>query len=421
MAESSQSSRVVAIVVLCLLLLPITLPLVGASSEWEEDGWLDADWFTKDGRIASGDELGCQGMPALNLELMPKTTAMECKKYLMERTNASRWGDSPLSFGVDMIENPNFDSSDHQSLFEEGFAVHGLDTNFENTVWHNATDFPNNNSDWWNLGSSGSLEQKITPLDEIIELANQGAMVNLQWQAQIADLKVRTNGELVSWLESQNAWYTAWGEAYSYEFHRMNDDFKLFSSTTKEWNIVNEGSLIETLAWNVPITRGLDIRNNTVERITVDGDNLKELSLINKTLEQGWRQEEGILWITLQSGQNATIVMENESEIDLAPEACDTIGMVDSEDCAMQMMPRYFNNHSWALTISGHHTIDLFKWSMKFDESPLVFTWLVEPQEVEDFSWILIVIAAGAGIGAVTYSRHLILRDQNEQNLDESE
>ena len=37
-----------------------------------------------------GDELGCQGIPTLNLEFMPKTTAMECKKYLMERTNASR-------------------------------------------------------------------------------------------------------------------------------------------------------------------------------------------------------------------------------------------------------------------------------------------------------------------------------------------
>ena len=77
---------------------------------------------------------------------------------------------------------------------------------------------------------------KCVNLDEIIELADQGAMVNLQWQAQIADLKVRTNGELVSWLESQNAWYTAWGEAYSYEFHRMNDDFNLFNSIDKEWN-----------------------------------------------------------------------------------------------------------------------------------------------------------------------------------------
>ena len=65
MAESPLHSRVIVILVLCLLILPIALPLVGASSEWKEDGWLDADWFTKDGRIASGDELGCQGMLSL--------------------------------------------------------------------------------------------------------------------------------------------------------------------------------------------------------------------------------------------------------------------------------------------------------------------------------------------------------------------
>ena len=58
---------------------------------------------------------------------------------------------------------------------------------------------------------------------------------------------------------------------------------------------------------------------------------------------------------------------------------------------------------------------------MKFDESPLVFTWLVEPQEVKDFNWALIVIAATAGIGAVTYTRHLIRKDREEQSLYESE
>ena len=418
MSESQIHTRAISIVIFCVLFAPLFLPFVGASSEWKEDGWLDADWYTKDGRIAAGDELGCQGMPTLNLELMPRTTALECKKYLSERTNASRWGSNPLSFGIDLTENPNFNSEGHEALHLEGFAVHGLDTNFEGTVWHHPTDYPINNSDWWNLGNSGSLEQKITPLLEIQDLANQGAMINLFWQAQIADLKVRTNGELIDWLESENAWYTSWGEAYSYEFHRNNDIFNLFSSTSKEWNIVNEGSIIESLAWNVPITRGVDIRNNSVEMIIVDGIELKELSLMNKTLEQGWRQEEGILWITLQSGENATILMKNESVIDLIPKACD---LVNDEVCELQKTPRFFNNHSWALTIAGYHTIDLFKWSMKFDESPLVFTWLVEPQEVQDFNWALIVIAATAGIGAVTYTRHLIRKDRDEQNLYESE
>jgi hypothetical protein len=418
-SESYVHSQRVVILVFCLLSLPILLPLVGASSQWKEDGWLDADWYTKDGRIAAGDELGCQGMPKLNLELMPKTTAIECIEYLTDRTNASRWGINPLSFGIDLVQNPNFDSEDHEALFAEGFGVHGLNTNYEKTAWHDAVDFPINNSDWWNLGYSGSLEQKITPLMEIQDLATQGAMVNLHWQAQIADLKVRTNGELVDWLESENAWYTAWGEAYSYEFHRTNDVFNLESNNSKEWYLDNENIEINSLAWDVPVTRGIDIRNNSVIEVTVDGFYLNELSVENKTLDTGWRQDEDILWITLSMGQNATILMENESEIDLAPEYCDDVNNI--EGCLLQKKPRFFNNHSWALTIAGHHTTDLFKWSMKFDESPLVFTWLVEPQEVKDFNWVLIIIAAGAGIGAVTYTRHLIERDRDEQSSLESE
>jgi len=244
-------------------------------------------------------------------------------------------------------------------------------------------------------------------------------MVNLYWQAQIADLKVRTNGELVEWLESENAWYTAWGESYSYEFHRNNDLLKIFQLNSNEWNIVNEGSEINSLAWDVPVTRGVDIRNNSVVEIKIEGLPLQELSLTNKTLESGWRQDQDILWITLVSGQNATIVMKNDSEIDLTPKACDDL--TNEDVCLLQKQPRFFNNHSWALTIAGHHTTDLFKWSMKFDESPLVFTWLVEPQEVKDFNWVLIVIAGSAGIGAVAYTRHLVKRDTEEQYLFESE
>ncbi len=407
MSEVLRGPNGCVVFIFVVLFLPIFIPLVGASTGWEEDGWLDADWFTKDGRIASGDELGCQGMPTLNLKLMPRTTAMECKKYLMERTNASRWSDYPLSFGVDMNENPNFDSSDHEALFSEGFAVHGLNTNYFNTAWHDASDIPVNNSDWWNLGSSGSLEQKITSLEDIVELAENGAMVNLQWQARIADLRVRTNGDLVAWLESQNSWYTTWGEAYSYEFHRIQDDFLFTDDGLNNWKLENLGPPLEyqnSLAWNVPVTRGIEISNSTVVEVSTDSKEFVELSLENKTLKPGWRYDGNILWITINSGEEVTIKLDNYSEVKMLTESA-----------------RYFNNHSWALTISGHHTIDLFKWSMKFDESPLVFTWLVEPQEAEDFSWILILIAATAGISAVIYSKLLISKDREKWDFLESE
>ena len=113
--------------------------------------------------------------------------------------------------------------------------------------------------------------------------------------------------------------------------------------------------------------------------------------------------------------------MENEFELDLNPKSCD-FTIENLEDCGLQQKPRFFNNHSWALTIAGYHTTDLFKWSMKFDESPLVFTWLVEPKEVPEFNWALIIIAAGVGIGAITYTRILLIRDkESAEYIFESE
>ena len=44
-------------------------------------------------------------------------------------------------------------------------------------------------------------------IEEIKELATQGAMVNLHWQAQIADLKVRLMVNLLL-VRISNAWYT---------------------------------------------------------------------------------------------------------------------------------------------------------------------------------------------------------------------
>ena len=143
-------------------------------------------------------------------------------------------------------------------------------------------------------------------------------MVNLHWRAQIADLKVRTNGELVEWLESENLWYTTWGEAYSYDYHRNYDSFDLYSYSSKEWNVVNNGdgntsfdeNEFNTLAWNVPITRGIDVRNNSVLNVNIGETVLQELSLENKTLTSGWRQEGEILWLTLLQGENATILSD---------------------------------------------------------------------------------------------------------------
>ena len=45
----------------------------------------------------------------------------------------------------------------------------------------------------------------------------------------------------------------------------------------------------------------------------------------------------------------------------------------------------FWNNHSAAVTIAGHYTNDLFKWSKRFlDEDDIRFTWLVTPRVAEE-------------------------------------
>ena len=39
----------------------------------------------------------------------------------------------------------------------------------------------------------------------------------------------------------------------------------------------------------------------------------------------------------------------------------------------------FFNNHSAAVTVAGHETMDLFKWAKRFvDGTDVRFTWLVQ-------------------------------------------
>ena len=83
-------------VFLGVLVVSVVLhPVVLAEAAWEEDGWLRTS-FAKE-RLDLGDEFGCYGMPGLSWSNDPGAVANACKAYIEERTNASRWGVSPLS------------------------------------------------------------------------------------------------------------------------------------------------------------------------------------------------------------------------------------------------------------------------------------------------------------------------------------
>ena len=69
----------------------------------------------------------------------------------------------------------------------------------------------------------------------------------------------------------------------------------------------------------------------------------------------------------------------------------------------------------------GHHTVDLFEWSSPFQESPLRFTWLVEPQPDIEPSWILPMLAVLIILAAPVAIRYTLKHDQEMYHHSEEE
>ena len=67
-------------------------------------------------------------------------------------------------------------------------------------------------------------------------------------------------------------------------------------------------------------------------------------------MDQGWWQDGDIVYLTVLPN-NPVEIKTNEKVVDF-----DIIEISEN-----------FNNHSFAVTIAGHATEDLFKWSKRFD------------------------------------------------------
>jgi hypothetical protein len=111
-------------------------------------------------------------------------------------------------------------------------------------------------------------------------------------------------------------------------------------------------------------------------------------------LREGWRSVEGGILLTLHPGDTAKVTYESEP-IELVIQPLTT-----------------FNGLHHAVTVTGHHTTNLFHWSSDFVDSQLVFTWLIErPAEIE-MNWPLLVIAATVLVAAPVTIRWLVNRDR---------
>ena len=117
----------------------------------------------------------------------------------------------------------------------------------------------------------------------------------------------------------------------------------------------------------------------------------------------GWRPIETGMLLTQAPGTNITI------ELDSSADAIETIPMST------------FNDLHHGVTIVGHHTSNLFRWTQDFPESILSFTWLVERPEKEGIGWIIPAFAVSMIIAVPASIYFLVKKDGSMMSIGQEE
>ena len=365
--------------VLAMLLSATLAPSVLADVKWEEDGWLATIGLE---HLDNGDEFGCYGMPNLEWKADPGAVALECRNYIEDRIDASKWGAQPLS----TYTPSDLTAAQHTVIANQGFTIHGDNTGQSSTAWHSSENIPESEYDWYDLGRrGGSLEKEIADVDALSAELDAGGLVNMYWIGRIHDATVRHDGDVLDMLSQRNdVWFTTWGEAYSYwSVHRCYEfDHQMNGSTLHFEHIDTIACRSSTNAWNVPVTWIADISGSNVT-----GSNLIEISTEESNTMEGWRQEGDILYFSVLMGHEIHFNLTEDVDYDI-------LGRT-----------QFFNNKSAALTVAGHSTTDLFLWSKRFDDNQFLrFTWLISPRSLDEgipwlpYAGVGVLLASVSGI-----------------------
>ena len=361
-----------------LLILPLfTHTAIADNNEYEydEDGWLTR--IAGPERFNLGDEFGCQGMPDIDPFEDPNSVA-SCRSYLIERVEASRWGPSPITFG---LQDGSSDSSMNQSI---GDAL--VTSGFQVSIGPSIGDERIETIDF----DAGSLEKNVASIEAIEASMDDGTPVVLRWIAELGDLNVRKDPDVVSWIETQPFWFTTAGE-----YHTSRQSASI-SPNGSESIILNQPS-VNMGDWSTPGTNVISLVNSTENGLQVEsvrwmnGTTLPPLDEMDRHLRVGWRVISGDLYISIPPGDKVEIQFsESIDELDIQ------VGN--------------FNGLTPMIVI-GEHVTDLFEWSSGFQESSIRFTWLIEPRPVTQMDIALPIIAIIVGIITVFQMRRLITRD----------
>ncbi len=361
--------------------------------KWDGDGWLTA--IIGPERLALGDEFGCYGIPDLDAR-EEFAVFSACRDYLTARTRASRWGDAPISFG---LTKGLLTSDATEAAVSAGFRIVGPGV------------VPTGSNLSVVAVDAGSLEKNIadiTSIEAAFEEAGSDGLASITWRARIEDLNVRLDRDVVGWLEQQEIWFTTWGEWLTHaEASRRITAVNNATNNTGFYAPVAFGDDAWFTLGSVMITP----ENNTTVIGNIVYRNGTDVPLLNSStrhLEVGWRNlSNGSAVVTVAPGSTFFIVLSNGFD-----------GSINtSNDQTFSHTPVHFNALQYALAIAGTHTTDLMEWASGFAESPLRFTWLVQPDRIAGLDWRLVAIAGVTLVITVATMHRLVTRDRD--GLDE--
>lgn len=370
--------------------LILSIPVVNAElSDYphDEDGWLTR--LAGPERLALGDEFGCHGMPDVSI-LEDVNSVDACISYVNSLIPASRWGNNTLSFGLPIDSSKHANSQElKNSLLSSG--IKAVDN----------TQFSENFSDFSSFQvNAGSLEKSIASVESIQTASQENGIVIMSWIAEMEDLNVRRDRDVVDWIENQPFWFTTPGEIISSQKVVEVNSFNNTSSIVEVRQPSAESGLWETPGNSLITTNGINSNGLSVASVKyTNGSELTELNSNDNHLREGWRFDNGSLHLSLFPNTVALIDYNTNESID-----------------SVEVNPDTFNGMI-PFIVYGLHVVDLFEWSSGFKDSSIRFTWLIEPRPVTQMDWILPAIAGIVGIVTIIQMRRLIRSDDPSVEL----
>ncbi len=362
--------RIASLLASALICLPLLAPSV--AGEWGTDTWLSS--VIAEERLHSGDEFGCHGYEGVDTTDETWVIAA-CREYLEGQTNSSRWGKNPISFGMD---SEVIGSEVGESLKSSGFQIVGDKVKVAPEGLNIA------------ISNGASLEKGVADKD-LIDSSEEDSLVSVHWRARIGDLRVREDKDVISWLEEQPVWFTTWGEWHQHRASGNSTSALLDGSTI---TIDSSSQKIGIDSWMVPGTVMVEFDSTVVDVKDSMGHSMPLLTGSERKLVVGWRNVDGGIIVTQKPNTTVYVELDNDAE------QIETTPMTT------------FNDLNYSVTIVGHHTTNLFRWTQDFSGTELTFTWLIERPFNDEVGWKLPLFALTMLIAVPISIVYLLRTDQ---------